>query len=33
MPAEQVKDVMDYVKFLLEKNKKEVLEDVAKGKA
>lgn len=28
MPAEEVKDVMDYVKFLLEEKHKETLEDV-----
>jgi len=30
MPAEQVKDVMDYVKFLLKEKRKEVLEDIEK---
>jgi hypothetical protein len=28
MPAEQVKDVMDYVRFLLEEKRKEVTEDI-----
>ena len=28
MPAEQVKDVVDYVKFLLKEKKKEVIEDI-----
>ena len=32
MPAEKVKDVVDYVKFLLEENKKEVIEDIEKSK-
>ena len=32
MPAEQVKDVVDYVKFLLKEKKKEVIEDIEKGK-
>ncbi len=30
MPAEQVKDVVDYVKFLLKEKRKEVLEDIEK---
>ena len=31
MPAEQVKDVVDYVKFLLKEKRKEVLEDIEKA--
>ena len=31
MPAEQVKDVTDYVKFLLEEKKKEVVEDIERA--
>ena len=31
MPAEQVKDVMDYVKFLLEEKRKETVEDIEKA--
>jgi len=32
MPAEQIKDVVDYVKFLLKEKRKEVVEDIEKGK-
>jgi len=32
MPAEQVKDVVDYVKFLLKEKKKETIEDIEKAK-
>ncbi len=32
MPAEQVKDVVDYVKFLLKEKKKETVEDIEKAK-
>lgn len=31
MPAEQVKDVVDYVKYLLEENRKQAIEDIEKG--
>ena len=31
MPAEQVKDVVDYVKFLLKEKKKETIEDIEKA--
>ena len=31
MPAEQVKDVVDYVKFLLKEKQKEVIEDIEKA--
>jgi len=30
MPAEQVKDIVDYVKFLLAEKRKEVIEDIEK---
>ena len=32
MPAEEVKDVVDYVKFLIKEKRKEAVEDVEKGK-
>jgi len=28
MPAEQVKDVVDYVKFIIEEKRKEAVEDI-----
>jgi len=31
MPAEQVKDVVDYVKFLLKEKQKEAIEDIEKA--
>jgi len=31
IPAEQIKDVIDYVKYLLAENKKKVIEDMEKG--
>ena len=31
MPAEQVKDVMDYVKFLIKEKQKEAVEDIKKA--
>ena len=30
MPAEEVKDVMDYVKFLIKEKRKEAVEDIGK---
>jgi len=31
MPAEQVKDIMDYVKFIIKEKRKEAVEDVKKA--